>query len=335
MYPSCETTEMLDYKFTQGVYKSIPQIAFQMYVLFHVGYSQGIFSWSILFSIMSSIISITVIFIMIFDRIQCRRMAMLPLKCQPLCAIIIANAYVCCGMGVDDENVEGMVNFNSFYTSHYTWSYVFQLLSILSRSTSITWLLAGLDGYPFLIVMSYLYTSRLVLIGLLDVDSWNRPFSTNLVLAIGLFMTDSAWNNRGHNAYKTVDSGGQFSYLSVLRLSWARGWLPVMLLTTAENIAMLAYSTFVLSKVSAIPFYTGVQFFIGMLVMMLVRWFFIFHWLLPIHFHAFEATDNIADIIVSLMGKTVREKRVSGKNREKRRAYIRDDMVVSGSAQLV
>ena len=102
---SMETTHMLDYKFTQGVYRSMPNIGIQMYALFDVGVAEGKFNFWVLISVQLSIISIVIIFIMLYDRKEARRMAMSPLKNQPLLAIIIAQAYVCCGMGKDEVSI--------------------------------------------------------------------------------------------------------------------------------------------------------------------------------------------------------------------------------------
>jgi len=63
-----ETTHMLDYKFTQGLYKSLPNIGLQMYALFQVGCDSGQFQPAVLVSVQLSIISLVVIFIMLFDR---------------------------------------------------------------------------------------------------------------------------------------------------------------------------------------------------------------------------------------------------------------------------
>ena len=153
---SVETSEMLDYKFVMGIYRQLPSIAFQMYILFYMCHTQGVFSYSICFAIFTSIIGTIVIFIMLFDRIQSRRMAMLPLDKQPYCAVVIASAYACCGCGNDDENVENMINWNAFYTSHYTWAYVHQLLSLIPRIIAFSWLLATLNTNECLSIFAYL-----------------------------------------------------------------------------------------------------------------------------------------------------------------------------------
>lgn len=302
-----ETAEMLDYKFTQGIFKTIPQIAFQMYVLFKTGYVYGEFSYSILLSVMTSITSIVVIYIMLYDRIRCRRMSIMPLEKQPLCAVIIAKAYVACGMGVDDENVEGMVNFNAFYTSHYTWAYVFQLFSILSRNVSITWLLGGLAPIECTITVIYLFGSRLLLILLFD---RSKPgILANMVGSIAFILSDSS-----------------FAYDNVTCTSPQRAWIMIMMLSTCENVVALAYSAFVLSENSGIPYSDGLNLFIGLVCMMVLRWVFIFHWLLPVHFHNFEDVGNVEEI-VNISQKSSSKLRLKKGDNLKRRVGLGDGML--------
>ena len=135
---SVETVELLDYKFTQGVYRQLPGIAFQTYILLYMSRNEGFFSYSVLVAIFSSLIGLVVIYIMIYDRIQSRRMAMLPHKFQPKCAAIVAQDYVCCGMGVGTGNVQGLVHVHAFYTSTSTWVYLPQLMSQFTQLVILT-----------------------------------------------------------------------------------------------------------------------------------------------------------------------------------------------------
>lgn len=73
---ACETTAYLDYKYVQGVYKSMPQIILKTYIMFDVAVQIGAFDGWVLSSICTSLISITIIFIMLFDRKPARRLSM-------------------------------------------------------------------------------------------------------------------------------------------------------------------------------------------------------------------------------------------------------------------
>jgi hypothetical protein len=296
-----ESAEMLDYKFTEGVYKTIPQISLQMFAMFQVGALQGTFDPSVLVSIMLSIISITVIFIMLFDRKEARRMSMHPYKNHPACACWLADAFALCGMGNDGEDVQGLVNFNSFYTSHYTWSYVFQLFSIISRSVALTWLLAVTENYSFLI-LAYLVGGRLLLIMFFDSRTCKRPLTNNLVSAIALAISDSAWEKDEDHPLKSRNS-----------------MIFLFALTTAENVVSLTYTVFYFSQ-SLIPHHISVAVFVAMMVTMFLRLVLVFHWLLPIHFPklVLEGDSSIVQMLEHNTEKKMNDRRAIGQSQKRR-----------------
>jgi hypothetical protein len=257
-------------------------------------------------------------------------MAMLPHKFQPKCAAIIAQAYVCCGMGVDDDNVHGLVNFNAFYTSHYTWAYVHQLLSIVTRMVSITWLLASIDGFYSGIVLVWLIVSRLVWIFLFDKSALLRPLITNFINSLSLIISDSAWahqikrrtrEDRTEERFKRerlsqegfdeqIEDDMETNLMHFVGLAYDTRWLQIMILTTIENVAFLYLSAFQLSKNTKISYYDASCLFASMCVLMFTRWIFIIHWVLPVHFHSRDAIESaIEEILTKQMESSMKLKR--------------------------
>ena len=264
---SMETTEMLDYKYVQGVYKSMPQIFFKSYVMFSVAIKTGTYDFWVGSSALTALFSLTVIFIMLFDRKAARRISMAAIEHQPLCAIWLADVFACTGMGNDNENVKGFVNFNAFYTSHYVWSYVFQILSLGSRVLCITWLLASVGSYASLVLFIILYV-RCLLMCFLDERVFKRTLFTNSVDALALCISDSAWHK--------VDDDPLGSRLCLVGLC---------AITTLENIIAVLYSAYI-SPPSVYLEKIGIEqsLFISAMVVMVCRWIMLFHWTLHIHF---------------------------------------------------
>ena len=325
---SVETSDMLDYKFTQGVYRQLPGIAFQTYILLYMCRNEGFFSFSILVAIFASLIGLVVIFIMRYDRIEARRMSFLPLKLQPTCAVIIAAAYSCCGMGVDNDNVYGLVNFDAFYTSHYTWAYVNQLLSLVPRMVSVTWLMASLKTSSVGIIFAGLFTSRLIWIYLFDSDAFSRPLPTNLINALSLLISDSAWvhqlhrRSRHERAQERVEKEREGRLDEVdedqietnlwyfVKEAYKTFWLQVMILTTIENVVFLYMSAFQLNIDTNMSYYDASCLFTGMMVLIFTRWFFIIHWAFPTHFHKTNAVDDaIEDILIKWKERSLKLKK--------------------------
>jgi len=63
-----ESAALLDYKYVQSVYKSIPQIYLKSYISFVVAIATQTFNFWVMVSIFTSLFSITVMYIMIYDR---------------------------------------------------------------------------------------------------------------------------------------------------------------------------------------------------------------------------------------------------------------------------
>lgn len=62
-----------------------------------------------------------------YDRKEARRLAMAPVSDQPIVAVYMAYFLTQFGMGKDTAHVEGFVNFDSYYTAHYVWAYIYHL----------------------------------------------------------------------------------------------------------------------------------------------------------------------------------------------------------------
>jgi hypothetical protein len=267
---SMESTAMLDFKYVMGVYKAIPQTFLKTYIMFAVAMSSDEYDMWVLTSIALSIISITIIFIMRYDRKEARRMAMASVKDQPICAVYLAAFLTACGMGKDTIHVEGFVNFDSYYTSHYVWAYVYQLVAIYSRVVSLSWLLATVPYSMQILVPYIIIWTRLMLLLFIDDRFFHHTIYHNFVKSLSLGISDSAW------AKDPYDS--RFSRMCIICLG---------IMTTCEDAIAAIYVCFVspylqYPKVHLQGYFIGV--FCSLIVAWIIRWVLTFHWLLHIHF---------------------------------------------------
>lgn len=267
---SMESTAMLDFKYVMGVYKSIPQTFLKTYIMFAVAMSSDEYDMWVLTSIALSIISITVIFIMRYDRKEARRISMASVQDQPLCAVYLAAFLTACGMGKDTIHVEGFVNFDSYYTSHYVWAYVYQLVAIYSRVVTLSWLLATIPYSMQILVPYIIIWTRLMLLIFIDDRFFHHTIYHNFVKSLSLGVSDSAW---AKDPYDT-----RFSRMCVICLG---------VLTTCEDAIAAIYVCFV-SPYLQYPVIHRKGYFIGifcsLIVAWIIRWSLTFHWLLHIHF---------------------------------------------------
>jgi hypothetical protein len=205
---------------------------------------------------------------MLFDRKAARRISMAAVKHQPGCAIWLADIFACTGMGKDNENVEEFVNFNAFYTSHYCWSYVFQILSLSSRVLSITWLLACISSYASVVVF-VIFWVRCWLLLLFDDKVSTRSLFTSLVDALSLCISDSAWHK--------IDEDPIGSRICLVSLCY---------LSTMENIMAIIFCCFIHGGQgrSKMSHHSDISIFITVIVVTICRWLMLWHWTLHIHF---------------------------------------------------
>jgi hypothetical protein len=262
---SMESTDMLDYKYVQAVYKSVPSIFLKTYIMFRVGITDNAFDAWILSAILTSLLGLTVIFIMLFDRKAARRISMASLEHQPWCAIWLAKVFACTGMGTDSEHVEDFVNFDAYYTSHYVWSYVYQCLSIMSRVVSASWLLAAVGDYAILMIFLYFYSRYLIML-LFDDMIFKRTFFANMVDALSLSITDSAW--------RKIPDDPEYSRFYFVGISF---------LSTLENFMAILFTAFI-HQDSLIKHDSEVSLFIFFTVITFFRWVMLIHWTIVIHF---------------------------------------------------
>jgi hypothetical protein len=262
---SMESTEYLDYKYVQGAYKSVPSIFFKTYIMFRVGIKDNAFDIWVLAAILVSLFGITVIFTMLFDRKAARRMSMASMVYQPYGAILIAKLFVFFGMGRDDSNVDGFVNFDAFYTSHYVWSYIYQILSLYTRVVSMSWMMAATDDYCPLLLFLILY-SRYIFMLLFDEKIFQRSLFINFVQALCLCITDSAWQQIPND-----QNYSQFYFLGICALS------------SCENLVAMLYVTFAHHNTRIIP-RTKLAIFATFLFALAWRWHTLLNWTIRIHF---------------------------------------------------
>ena len=200
-----ETTAYLDHKYVNGIYRSVPLIMLQFYIIFSVFERERETDEerSVLDVILATVLSlfgVTVIFIMIYDRKEARLYSLSPRSNQPAVAIWLADWLEYFGMGAthSDEEAEqfsgldAFVNFDAFYTSHYVWSWIYQFLSLTARIVPLSWTFATVnksdpDGLSGTLLCVYLIGVRSLFILFLEPSKsgehkskphalWNRFF---------------------------------------------------------------------------------------------------------------------------------------------------------------
>jgi hypothetical protein len=149
-----------------------------------------------------------------------------------------------------------------------------------------------------------------------------RPISTNIIKAVSLFISDSAWTNETLMMFDYYDDP-TVKESAMERIK--NIWISIMILTSCENIVCLVFNAFIYDEYSKIPYSDGKNLFIGIIFMMAVRWFFVFHWLLPIHFHNFEESNNFEDIVISQKNKKSLIRRNKGENLSAKRKALQFD----------
>ena len=284
-----ETTEYLDHKYVNGVYRTIPLIILQFYITFVVVEKNGtLFGAEYLVQAsFLSLIGVTVIFIMLYDRMHARRMSMLPRKEQPGCAIWLADWLATCGMGADDDAVEGFVNFDAFYTSHYVWAWIYQFLSLSARVISTTWFVASvlmIDPYKtgelagILLIVVMFGTRFIYSYFMEDVDIKNiSGFFSHIVHCIELLITDSAFK------LKEDDEGVE---------SNLRNWIILISWTNVENLFCCIYGCF-FNDYSQLATSAREALFIIVVVCILCRCLLFYFWLSVVHFPSLYVTGDI------------------------------------------
>jgi hypothetical protein len=270
---SMESAPQLDLKFVQATHKAVPQIYFQSFIMFSVGIANGIVNYWSLLSNLSSLLSITVIFIMLFDRKAARRISMAPLSDQPKCAVYVACIFEVFGMGNTSEEVKAFVNFDAFYTAHYCVSYVYQLCGLCPRIIAISWLLACKHVYG-IIAIGAAFVVRIVVLLLHDAETYRRSFFNNIIAAISLVLSDSAWHFDPANPDASLDSFLTVSYLSSM-----------------EVIMILLYC-FLIFEGSKIPSRIEATIFSTMIFGIFLRWLALFGWAVRIHFPLFYVKNR-------------------------------------------
>lgn len=269
---ACETTAYLDYKFIQGLYKQVPWICLKTYILLEVAVNKGVYDIWVLISMLASLLSITMIFIMLYDRKDARRLSYLPVAIQPRLARLVADLFTCCGMGRDTSLVKNFVNFDSYYTAHYCISYVYQIAGLGARALSLAWITATADPTYIPMLLFMIFVVRCTVVCLHDPNTFKRTLYNNLVHILSLCVTDSAWS-------KDADVQGDQDPV-VTRACY----VGLALLSTFENAAAALYAAFLHPRGTRISHMTNEGLFAVCVIFMVVRWFLMFHWAVVVHF---------------------------------------------------
>ena len=248
--------------------------------------TEGSFDFTVFFSTAIQIFATTVILFMLYDRSESRRLARTPYENHPSCVRWLANVLVAFGMGQDSSEVDGLINYDAYYTSHYCWGYVYHLFGLLARIASIPWLLAVVEFQYVGVVVAGLVIVRIVFI-----HKFNRKPILEACISFetifALLVTDNAIEKI--TKHETDMKKSQ------------RAWVFAVTWTAIENIICCGWAAYGGdANESALTIYTRSRIFAFVIICTLIRYFMVWHWLLPVHFSMFyvekTALENFEDV---------------------------------------
>lgn len=103
---------VLDYRFMDSVFKSVPQVTLQMYIMFTIAITEHTYSLVVMISAAISIVSLASVLTLLYERKEIRLISMAPEESNPAIARYIARMLSCIGIGSDGETVQEITNFN-------------------------------------------------------------------------------------------------------------------------------------------------------------------------------------------------------------------------------
>lgn len=274
MYSFICTYIVLDERYIESIFKGVPQLALQLYIVFYTAINSNVYSLVVLFSAGLSLVTLASVLCLLYDRKVFRLASMAPAENNPLIVRYLAKFLSVFGLGVDDESVKELTNFYSFWVAHYIFSLIYYLMLLSVRAIAVTWL-GALTGKSNFIVFLVVFGTRICCIYMLDCAdrATTRPWFRTLVLALSLCVTDSAWVKEEEYP---IESRNGFRVLATL--------------TTVENIVFISYSLNVCLEEGSLPNIISVPLFGACMTAIMVRWLLIDYWLLPIHYP--ELQDN-------------------------------------------
>jgi len=262
-----ESAPLLDYRFMESIFKGVPQVTLQLYIVFVTAIEHGTYSAAVLFSSAMSLISLSIVMCLLYDRQQVRLVAMAPSESNPYIVQRVASLLAMFGLGKDGETVQELTNFNSYYVAHWVFSIVSFLLILLVRGIALCWLLAVAGKIKFVVFLT-IYMVRIIAIFTLDSRAriMARPWFRVILLGMQLCVTDSSWTK---DEEFPVESFNAYQCLAVL--------------TTLENAFAVMYAAF-LTVEAGIPSHVGLGIFLVVCCAILLRWALLFKWFMPVHY---------------------------------------------------
>lgn len=266
---SMESSAMLDYKFVFAVFKSLPQTFLQTYILFTVAIFSGEFEFWVIVALLTSIITITVVFIIQYDRKDSRKLAMQTVSEQPYCTILVAHLLTFFGMGTDTAHVQEFINYDSYYTSHYVWAYIYQVAGLFARVCSVAWVAAVIPSPLQLILLFVIIWMRYMILILLDERAIGKGPVSWIISSLALSISDSAWFIDEHD--------DEYSMMMTTSL---------VVLSSMENFMGILYARSVsLSIVQHKMAVIGINaIFWLVMAMLIIRWTVHIIWAVHIHY---------------------------------------------------
>lgn len=102
----------LDFRFMESIFKGVPQVTLQLYIVFYTAITYGTYSLVVLVSSAISLVALASVLCMLYDRAQIRLISMAPAENNPPIIQSCAKLLTALGVGVDGETVKELANFN-------------------------------------------------------------------------------------------------------------------------------------------------------------------------------------------------------------------------------
>jgi len=279
-----ETTALLDTKFLEGVYENIPQIVLQTYIMFRVSVDHGGFAISIFLSVLISLFSVSGVLVMLLDRGKVRKITLGPRDRNPWFVRYLAKVLAVllegdrCGQTVvgsprTQEVMKDLISYSCYTYSHFLWAMVFQFTTLSVRVVALTWLLAVVVSYKFVIFL-VVFIPRVIIVAMLDPKSRRRSVFRNTLWCSCYCLLTAVW-----------DKDDRFPVAS------RRAFLVLNILDTIESFGFIAFAGFISTHSNMRPSH-GVFVVVSVIVLKIISWLLIVSWVLPVHFSELQGIDS-------------------------------------------
>ena len=96
----------------ESVFKGVPQVTLQLYIVFYTAIEFNHYSLVVIFSAALSLVLLASVLCLLYDRRLIRLASMSPAENNPWIAKVLADLLSHFGLGVDDESVKDLTNYN-------------------------------------------------------------------------------------------------------------------------------------------------------------------------------------------------------------------------------